>query len=69
MNSDRGPSVICGTYLLRRSRRVESAGTDEEGVGLRLGVLHFGIIAQHNVVKQTEKGFVLARLHPERHIG
>ncbi len=60
---------MCSTYLLRRSWRVESAGTDQEGVRLRFAILHLRIITQNNVVKQTEEVFVLARLQLERHTG
>lgn len=62
-----GPSIICSTHLLWRGWRVESAGTDQEGVRLRFALLHLRIITQNNVVKQTEKVFVLARLQLERH--
>lgn len=64
-----GTSVICSTYLLWRSWRAESAGTHQEGVGLRFAVLHLCIITQNNVLKQTEEVFVLARLQLERYTG
>lgn len=56
-------------YLLWGSWRLESAGTDQEGVWLRFAVLHFRIITQNYVVKQTKKVFVLAGLQLEGHTG
>ena len=61
-------SVLC-SYLVWRSRWVESAGTHQEGVRLRFALLHVRVIAQNDVVKQSEEVFVLARLQLEGHAG
>lgn len=58
-----------GTYSLWGGRRLESAGTHQEGVRLGFGVLHLGVVSQDDVVKQSEEVFVAAGLQTERSTG
>lgn len=67
MNKHDSCYLCSSCYLFWRSWRVEPAGTDHEGVRFRFATLHLRIITQDNVVEQTKKVLVKARLQPERH--
>lgn len=57
------------SYLFWISWGVEPAGAHQEGVGLRLPVLHVWVISTNDMTKQAEEVFMAACLHLEGHVG